>query len=96
MSRRLPAVKPRQVIRTLVRAGFFVHHVKGSHYALRHSGNPRVRVTVPYHNNDLKRSTLKSIIEQARLTVEAFLDLLWLGGPPALPARSLRRVQALE
>jgi predicted RNA binding protein YcfA (HicA-like mRNA interferase family) len=35
-----------------------------------------LRVTVPYHNRDLKPRTLASIIEQAGLTVEEFLDLL--------------------
>jgi predicted RNA binding protein YcfA (HicA-like mRNA interferase family) len=36
----------------------------------------KLRVTVPYHNKDLKPRTLASIIEQAGLTVEEFLDLL--------------------
>lgn len=45
----------------------------GSHYILK---KERLRVTVPYHNKDLKPGTLKSIIEQAGLTVEEFLDLL--------------------
>ena len=31
MSSRLPALTPRQVLRALQRAGFFVHHVRGSH-----------------------------------------------------------------
>jgi hypothetical protein len=34
------------------------------------------RVTVPYHNKDLKPGTLASIITQAGLTVEEFLELL--------------------
>jgi len=28
----LPVVTPRQVIRALERAGFILHHIKGSHY----------------------------------------------------------------
>jgi predicted RNA binding protein YcfA (HicA-like mRNA interferase family) len=31
---------------------------------------------VPYHNKDLKRKTLSSIIEQAGLTTEQFVELL--------------------
>jgi predicted RNA binding protein YcfA (HicA-like mRNA interferase family) len=31
---------------------------------------------VPYHNKDLKRRTLASIIEQAGLTTDEFADLL--------------------
>jgi predicted RNA binding protein YcfA (HicA-like mRNA interferase family) len=54
----------------------FVHRISGSHYVLKRPDNPRVRVTLPYHTRDLKRGTLASIIEQAGLTTEAFMDLL--------------------
>jgi predicted RNA binding protein YcfA (HicA-like mRNA interferase family) len=76
MSRRLPAIKPREVLRALGRAGFFIHHTSGSHHVLKHPGKPHLRVTVPYHNKDLKRRTLASIIEQAGLTPDEFRDLL--------------------
>ena len=36
MSRHLPALKPRAVLRALTKAGFFIHHVSGSHYILKH------------------------------------------------------------
>ena len=70
---KLPAVKPRMVIRALKRYGFFVHHTTGSHYFLK---KEKRRVSVPYHNKDLKPGTLASIISQAGLSVEEFLDLL--------------------
>ena len=76
MSRRLPAVRPQAVIKALQRGGFFVHHVTGSHHALRHAHNPRLRVTVAYHRKDMKPETLRAVIKQAGLTVEEFLDLL--------------------
>jgi predicted RNA binding protein YcfA (HicA-like mRNA interferase family) len=76
MSRGLPALTSRKTIRALERGGFFVHHTTGSHYALRHLQRPALRVVVPYHNKDLKRSTLQSILKQAGLTTEEFLDLL--------------------
>jgi predicted RNA binding protein YcfA (HicA-like mRNA interferase family) len=76
MNRKLPALKPRRVIRALQRADFFVHHVAGGHYALRHRHNPDLRVTVAYHNQDLKPKTLRSIIRQAGLTIDEFIDLL--------------------
>jgi len=53
-----------------------VHHVSRSHYVLKHPDNPAVRVTLPFHNKDLKGGTLLTIIEQAGLTLDAFLDLL--------------------
>jgi predicted RNA binding protein YcfA (HicA-like mRNA interferase family) len=76
MSRRLPAVKPKELLRVLTRAGFLVHHTSGSHYILKHPGKPQLRVTLPFHNKDLKRRTLASILNQAGLSTEAFLDLL--------------------
>ena len=76
MSRRLPALKPKDVFRALTRAGFFLHHSTGSHYYLKHPEKPTRRVTLPWHNKDLKRGTLASIIEQAGYTTGEFIDLL--------------------
>ncbi|MDE2058387.1 MAG: type II toxin-antitoxin system HicA family toxin [candidate division NC10 bacterium] len=76
MKRRLPALMPRQVLRALQRAGFLLHHASGSHYVLKYPGNPTLRVTIPFHTRDLKRRTLESIIDQAGLTIEQFLELL--------------------
>jgi len=76
MSQRLPAVKPKAVIRALQRGGFFIHHTSGSHHILKHPGKPDLRVTVPFHNKDLKRRTLASIVDQAGYTPEEFMTLL--------------------
>ena len=76
MSRRLPALNPKDLLRVLKRAGFEVHHVTGSHYILRHPGKLGLRVTLPWHNKDLKRGTLRSIIEQAGYTTDEFAELL--------------------
>lgn len=73
MGGKLPAVKPKQIIKALVRAGFEIHHTTGSHYILKKG---TLRVTVAYHGKDLKPRTLASIIEQVGMTVEEFLDLL--------------------
>ena len=72
MTPRLPALKPREVIRALERAGFFVHHVRGSHHQLRHRHNTALRVTVPMHAKQLYRPLLRAIIRQAGMTVEEF------------------------
>lgn len=70
---KLPAVRPKMAIRALKRSGFSVHHTTGSHYFLK---KDKLRVSVPYHNRDLKPGTLASIIAQAGLTVEEFVELL--------------------
>lgn len=76
MARHLPIVRPRRLIQALERAGFHVHHVSGSHYILKHPAKPTLRVTVPFHNRDLKKGTLQSIVKQAGFTNEEFLKLL--------------------
>jgi predicted RNA binding protein YcfA (HicA-like mRNA interferase family) len=76
VTRRLPALRPRRVIRALERAGFSVDHVTGAHHILYHQGKPHLRVTVAFHNRDIKPKTLRSIIRQAGLTVDEFIDLL--------------------
>ena len=72
----LPIVRSRQLIRALEKAGFFVHHTRGSHYFLRHPNKPGVLVTVPYHNRDLKLGTLRSILRQAGITSDELRNLL--------------------
>ena len=76
MSRRLPALSFRQVVRALERLGFRIDHVTGSHYRLKHTQDPRRTTVVPRHSRDIKRGVLRSIIKQAGLTVEEFLDAL--------------------
>jgi predicted RNA binding protein YcfA (HicA-like mRNA interferase family) len=72
----LPAIRPRQLIRALEQAGFFVHHIRGSHHYLRHPDKPGVLVTVPFHNRDLKRGTLRAILRQSGLTAAELHRLL--------------------
>lgn len=76
MSPRLPPLKPKDVIRALKRAGFFIHHTSGSHHILKRPSKFQLRVTVAYHNKELKRKTLASIVEQAGFSEEEFLKLL--------------------
>ena len=70
---KLPALKPKEVIKVLERAGFSFVRQKGSH-RIYVKGN--IGITVPYHNKDLKKGTLRHIIKQSGLTVEKFLKLL--------------------
>ena len=73
--RRLPALSADAVVRALEQAGFAVHRIKGSHHHLRNPDRPGARPVVPMHRGDLPPGTLRSIIKQAGLTVDEFLDL---------------------
>lgn len=75
--RRLPSLKARDVIRALQKAGFSIVRTTGSHYRLVHDSDPTRQTTVPVHTRkDIPRGTLRSIIDQAGLTVDEFIDLL--------------------
>ncbi len=73
---KLPRIPSVLVIRALKQARFYEHHQSGSHIQLRHLDNPKLRITIPFHHKDLTPKTLKSIIKQAGLSVEDFLNLL--------------------
>ena len=72
---KLPIVNGRECISALEKGGFVFDRQKGSHITLIRD-NPYARATVPNHNKPLKPGTLRSIIRQAGLTVEEFVDLL--------------------
>jgi predicted RNA binding protein YcfA (HicA-like mRNA interferase family) len=77
VSERLPALRARDVIRALERAGFAISRISGSHCRLIHTADTARKVTVPLHGStDLKKGTLRGIIAQAGLTVAEFLALL--------------------
>ena len=76
MPPKLPVLKPKEIVRALERAGFYVHHHTGSHARLLNAGRPELRVTVPIHNKDVQPSLLRRILRQASPSEEEFLRLL--------------------
>lgn len=73
---RLPALKARDVIKALRKAGFVELRQIGSHRFFKHFHTGHF-TQVPIHGGkDIKRGTLKRIIGQAGLTAERFLELL--------------------
>ena len=76
MSPRLPRVDGKDVKKALLKAGFREIHTRGSHHYLEPAEGGKL-VTVPIHGTKtLKPKTLKSILEQADLTVDELIDLL--------------------
>ena len=70
---KLPALKPKEVIQILERAGFYLVHKKGSHFKFKDkSGHVTI---VPVHKKDMKRGLLEKIIEDTGLTSREFLRL---------------------
>jgi len=73
---KLPRIPSILVIRALKRARFYEYHATGSHIQLRHPEKQSLRITIPFHRKDLTPKTLKSIIKQAGLTVDQFIQFL--------------------
>ncbi|TYQ26564.1 type II toxin-antitoxin system HicA family toxin [Pseudanabaena sp. UWO310] len=75
MSPRLPRVNANEVIRVLEKIGFVLTRQSGSHKIYKNDEGRRA--TVAYHGSTiLKPKTLKSILNDANLTVEEFIELL--------------------
>ena len=78
MSPRVPALKPRKVIRTFQNAGYILDHIEGSHYEGSHYYFTRptdrtIHFSVPHHSGEMKRSTLAKILKQAKISLAEFL-----------------------
>jgi predicted RNA binding protein YcfA (HicA-like mRNA interferase family) len=72
---RLPVVSGQDVVRALTKAGFEVHHQKGSHIMLKQTSAPFARLSVPNHK-ELKRGLLRALLRDTGLTREQFMRLL--------------------
>ena len=76
MSRHLPAVSGRELIKALRRAGFVVLRQKGSHVAMeKRLVDGYWRTVVPLHR-EIRPGTLSDILNQTGLTKEELAELL--------------------
>jgi len=63
----LPVVKPKRLVAALKRIGFREVRQAGSHLQLKR-GN--LLATVPMHSGDISPGVLRSVLRQARLSVD--------------------------
>ncbi len=74
---KLPAVRPREVVRFLENNGFVLDRSSGSHFVFYHlhpvSGR---RAVVPKHNRDMPKGTLLSLLREAGFTREEMIAFL--------------------
>ncbi len=72
MSKRLPSLTARKLVRFLRKQGFVEIRQRGSHLTLRRESDSRT-VTVPVHTGrDIGKGLLKKILLDAGYTVEEF------------------------
>ena len=76
MTPRQPRISGKDVVAALKCAGFIPVYIEGSHHYLEPPEGGTL-VTVPVHTNKILRpKTLKSIMNQAGLTIQELIDLL--------------------
>ena len=74
MSSKYPILPPNKIIFILYKFGFYKISQKGRHLKLKNKQTGRICI-IPMHD-ELAIGTLKSILEQADITLEDFLNQL--------------------
>jgi len=72
MGAKYPVLKPREIIKVLVKFGFIFISQKGSH--AKYSNGIKTTI-VPMHS-EVEKGTLKSILKLADISLEDFMDKL--------------------
>ena len=77
MGSKYPVLKPQVIIKVIESFGFVYKSQKGSHakYVYEKEGNPTKTVIIPMHD-EVAKGTLKSILVQAGLTLDEFMEKL--------------------
>lgn len=75
MGSKYPVLSPNEIIKVLQKIGFEKISQKGSHSKYKKLGTPSLIVIIPMHD-EIAKGTLKSILEQANLKLDDFLNLL--------------------
>lgn len=73
---KLPILSAHDVIKALKKIGFEVVGQKGSHIRLKKKNSFATRIAIVPKHNDIAVGTLKSILRQAGLNREEFLQLI--------------------
>jgi len=70
-----PAATAKDLVRVAERLGFAFRRQSGSH-AIYVRASDQARVVIPMHKGELKRKTLRAIIQGLKITVDQFVELL--------------------
>jgi predicted RNA binding protein YcfA (HicA-like mRNA interferase family) len=72
---KLPTATAKDLVRVAERLGFLFRRQRGSH-AIYVRQSDQARVVIPTHKGELKRKTLRAIIQDLKITVEEFVSML--------------------
>ena len=70
---KLPNLKPREVAKILLKAGFVEDTTKSAHRTYRHPTKGKF-TTVSFHPGNIPQGTLRAIIKQSGMTADEFLS----------------------
>lgn len=70
---KLPQVTPKKLVRFFLKQGFSIKRQVGSHMRLAHPDGRKI--TIAIHNKPVAPGTLQSILKQASITRDEFLNL---------------------
>lgn len=71
---KLPSVSSAEVLKWLTKRGFSVTRQRGSHISLHKKEEGKTLLVVVPRKNEIKKGTLLSILKQAGVTREEFLN----------------------
>ncbi len=75
MTPKLPTATAKDLVRIAERLGFVFRRQRGSHAIyVRHSD--QARVVIPMHTGEVKRKTLRAIIQDLKISAEEFGNML--------------------
>lgn len=75
MSKKLPRLKPDEVIRIVEKLGFYLARQSGSHKIYKNAKG--IRITIPYHKGKiLHPKIIKSILKDIEIDIDKLTDLL--------------------
>jgi predicted RNA binding protein YcfA (HicA-like mRNA interferase family) len=72
---KLPSVTAKELVRVAERLGFEFRRQRGSH-AIYVRASDRARVVIPIHGGELKRKTLRAIIQDLKISVQQLREML--------------------
>jgi len=72
---KVPVATAKDVVRVAEKLGFVFRRQSGSH-AIYVRASDQARVVIPMHRGELKRKTLRGIIQDLKITVDEFGSFL--------------------
>jgi predicted RNA binding protein YcfA (HicA-like mRNA interferase family) len=72
---KLPTATAKDLVRIAERLGFVFRRQRGSH-AIYVRASDHARVVIPMHRGEIKRKTLRAIIQDLKISVEEFVAML--------------------